>query len=362
MNISVKTTSHTYEVMIGHRILAEAFAKYKQLFAEADQIIVLTDQHVWQAQEKYFTESSSFAFKSFIMPAGESCKSFDNYEAVQTFLLEQRCTRKSLIIAFGGGAVGDLAGFVAATYMRGIAFIQVPTTILAHDSAVGGKTAINHPLGKNMIGAFYQPQAVLYDTALLSSLPEREVLSGMAEVVKHAMISDAKWLEEMLQGDLIELPEQLLAEYLALGIRVKANIVEQDETEQSVRKYLNLGHTYGHALEAAAGYGRLAHGEAVMIGLVYCLLLSERYGQITRNFTKQFFHFAVASGYPFAAVKDYSFDELTTYLVKDKKAEYGELQFVLLQAIGEPFVQKIELAVCQEVDNELRNLIAEVVS
>ncbi|WP_042477986.1 3-dehydroquinate synthase [Bacillus ndiopicus] len=362
MNISVKTASHTYEVIIGHRILAEAFAKYEQLFDKADQIIVLTDKHVWQAQEKYFTDNASFSFKTYIMPAGESCKSFENYEAVQTFLLEQRSTRKSLIIAFGGGAVGDLAGFVAATYMRGIPFIQVPTTILAHDSAVGGKTAINHKLGKNMIGAFYQPQAVLYDTMLLSSLPEREVLSGMAEVVKHAMISDAQWLEEMLEGDLVHLPEQLLAQYLASGIRVKANIVEQDETEQSVRKYLNLGHTYGHAIEAAAGYGRLAHGEAVMIGLVYCLLLSERYGKITRNFTKRFLHFAVANGYPFATVKDYSFDELTTYLLKDKKAEYGELQFVLLKTIGEPFMQKVELTVCQEVDNELRNLIAEVVS
>lgn len=362
MNISVKTTSHTYEVMIGQGILAKAFTNYAPLFEKADQIIVLTDEHVWQAQATYFTDSSFFAFKTFIMPAGESCKSFENYEAVQTFLLEQQCTRKSLIIAFGGGAVGDLAGFVAATYMRGIPFIQVPTTILAHDSAVGGKTAINHKLGKNMIGAFYQPQAVLYDTVLLVSLPEREVLSGMAEVVKHAMISDAQWLEEILQGNLVHLPEQLLAQYLALGIRVKANIVEQDETEQSVRKYLNLGHTYGHAIEAAAGYGRLAHGEAVMIGLVYCLLLSERYGQITRGFTKRFFHFVVANGYPFSAVNDYSFDELTTYLVKDKKAEYGELQFVLLKAIGEPFVQKVELAVCQEVDAELRNLIAEVVS
>ncbi|WP_107841526.1 3-dehydroquinate synthase [Metasolibacillus meyeri] len=361
MNISVKTASHTYEVVIGHHILAQAFANYKQLFDKADQIIVLTDKHVWQAQEKYFTESSFFAFKTFIMPAGESCKSFANYEAVQTFLLEQQCTRKSLVIAFGGGAVGDLTGFVAATYMRGIPFIQVPTTILAHDSAVGGKTAINHTLGKNMIGAFYQPQAVLYDTALLTSLPTREVLSGMAEVIKHAMIADTQWLEEILQGNVTQLPQELLAQYLALGVRVKANIVEQDETEQSVRKYLNLGHTYGHAIEAAAGYGRLAHGEAVMIGLVYCLLLSERYGQITRNFTKRFLHFAVANGYPFAAVNDYSFDELTTYLVKDKKAEYGELQFVLLKAIGEPFVQKIELAVCQEVDKELRSLLAEVV-
>ncbi len=361
MNISVKTASHQYEVVIGKNILAQAFQTYKELFDKADKMIVLTDAHVWEAQETYFTTSAPFDFKVFVMPAGESCKNFSNYEAVHTFLLEQQCTRKSLILAFGGGAVGDLAGFVAATYMRGIPFIQVPTTILAHDSAVGGKTAINHPLGKNMIGAFYQPQAVLYDTTLLGSLPQREVLSGFAEVIKHALISDANWLEDLMKsGPIINLSEDLLAQHLASGIRVKATIVEQDETEQSVRKYLNLGHTYGHAVEAAAGYGGLAHGEAVMIGLVYCLLLSERYGNITRDFTERFLQYAASNGYPFAAIKDYSFDELTNYLLKDKKAEYGELQFVLLQEVGHPFIQKIELEECRKIDATYRKLIAEV--
>ncbi|MEO4053164.1 3-dehydroquinate synthase [Solibacillus sp. CAU 1738] len=361
MNISVRAASHQYEVVIGKNILANAFTTYKPLFDKADKVIVLTDEHVWQSQQAYFSACATFDYNVFVMPAGESCKSFHNYEATQTFLLEQKCTRKSLIIAFGGGAVGDLAGFVAATYMRGVPFIQVPTTILAHDSAVGGKTAINHPLGKNMIGAFYQPQAVLYDTTLLNSLPEREVLSGFAEVIKHALISDEKWLNELMQIVSIKsLPEESLAQYLAEGIRVKARIVEQDETEQSVRKYLNLGHTYGHAVEAAAGYGGIAHGEAVMIGLVYCLLLSERYGNITRDFTTKFLQYAASNGYPFAAVNDYSFDELIDYLLKDKKAEYGELQFVLLKEVGEPFVQKVELAECREIDAIYRTLLAEV--
>lgn len=360
MKIPVRAASHQYEVVIGSGILKEAFESYKELFEKTDQIIVLTDEHVWAAQGDYFTSSCPYAFHEFIMPAGESCKSFDNFHAAHTFLLERKCTRKSLIIAFGGGAVGDLAGFVAATYMRGIPFIQVPTTILAHDSAVGGKTAINHPLGKNMIGAFYQPEAVLYDIRFLKTLPKREVLSGMTEVIKHAMISDSAWLNELMEQKIAQLDELTLAGHLAKGVSVKAKIVEEDETEQSVRKFLNLGHTYGHAIEAAAGYGGLAHGEAVMIGLVYCLLLGERYGTITRDFTTRFYQFARDNGYPFEAVHMYSFAQLTEYLLKDKKADYGQLQFVLLEEIGKPFVKKIELSECEEIDAELRTLLSEV--
>lgn len=361
MEIPVRAASHSYAVTIGKGILKQAVASLEAVFSKADKIIVLTDEHVWAAQQRYFEEQFDHSFAVFVMPAGEKCKSFENYLAAQTFLLEQKCTRKSLIIAFGGGAVGDLAGFVAATYMRGIPFIQVPTTILAHDSAVGGKTAINHTLGKNMIGAFYQPQAVLYDTEFLHSLSEKEVRSGMAEVVKHALISDAQWVSELLEGDHVtQLPEELLVNYLAHGVQVKAGIVEQDETEQSVRKYLNLGHTYGHAIEAAAGYGRVAHGEAVMIGLVYCLLLSERYGKIDHVFTKRFLQFALENGYPFEAVHQFTFEQLTEYLMKDKKADYGQLQFVLLDTIGKPFVEKIELAECAEIDQQLRNLLVEV--
>jgi 3-dehydroquinate synthase len=361
MQIPVRAASHSYVVTIGKGILKEAILANYAIINKADKIIVLTDQHVWAAQQHYFNEQFKHPYEVFVMPAGEKCKSFENYFATQTFLLEQNCTRKTLLIALGGGAVGDLAGFVAATYMRGVPFIQIPTTILAHDSAVGGKTAINHTLGKNMIGAFYQPEAVIYDIEFLHSLSEKEVRSGMAEVIKHALISDAKWVEELLEGELVtKLPEELLANYVAHGIQVKASIVEQDETEQSVRKFLNLGHTYGHAIEAAAGYGRVAHGEAVMIGLVYCLLLSERYGKIEHVFTKRFLQFALENGYPFEAVHEYSFKQLASYLIKDKKADYGQLQFVLLNTIGKPFIQKVGLEECALIDQQLRNLLAEV--
>ena len=361
MKIPVNTASNQYEVVIGSNILTSAIESLHEQLLRADKIIVFTDQNVWRAQSDYFSVNFPYPFEVFVMPPGEECKSFDNYKEAHTFLIEKKSTRKSLLIAFGGGAVGDLTGFVAATYMRGIPFIQVPTTILAHDSAVGGKTAINHPGGKNLIGAFYQPEAVIYDIHFLSTLNDREVRSGMAEVIKHALISDEVWLHELLSvHSITSIPNEQLASYLKAGIEVKANIVAQDETEQSVRKYLNLGHTYGHAIEAAAGYGGLAHGEAVVIGLVYALILSERYGKISREFTKSFLKFAYKNKYPIDAVSNYSFETLEPFLVKDKKVEYGELQFVLLNAIGEPFIQPIEISECREVDLEYRALLMEV--
>ncbi|KOS69158.1 3-dehydroquinate synthase [Lysinibacillus contaminans] len=361
MRVPVATKSHHYDVVLGHNFLAEAVKSFDDKLQKADKLIVFTDANVWAAQGDYFKANFPYEFEVFVLPGGEACKTFEQYNAAQTFLLEQKCSRKSFVFAFGGGAVGDLTGFVAATYMRGVPFIQIPTTILAHDSAVGGKTAINHPLGKNMIGAFYQPEGVVYDTIFIESLPEREVRSGTAEVIKHAMISNATWLKELMAADsVIHFTTEELAKQLKAGIEVKAKIVSEDETEQSVRKYLNLGHTYGHAIEAAAGYGKVAHGEAVMIGLVYCLLLSERYGELDRTFTKEFLQFALKNGYPFEAVNHYSFEELMEYLLKDKKAEYGVLQFVLLERIGEPFVRPIELAECKEVDAEFRQLLAEV--
>lgn len=361
MRIPVNTTSHRYEVIIGSNILHTAFDSFDAMLKKADKLIVFTDDNVWNAQGDYFKQQFPYSFEVFVMPSGEACKSFENYQNAHTFLIEKECTRKSFLFAFGGGAVGDLTGFVAATFMRGIPFIQIPTTILAHDSAVGGKTAINHPLGKNLVGAFYQPEAVIYDMVFLQSLSKREIRSGMAEVIKHALISDESWLMQLMASPSItNIESRQLALHLKSGIEVKANIVAQDETEQSVRKYLNFGHTYGHAIEAAAGYGGLAHGEAVMIGIVYALILSERYGHVNREFTKAFLSFAYKNGYPFDEVSKYSFETLQQFLLKDKKAEYGELKFVLLNKIGEPFVQPIELSECREVDIEYRSLLMEV--
>ena len=361
IRVPVETASHQYEVVIGNQFLTDAVKAFDHQLQKADKLFVLTDKNVWNAQGDYFKANFPYSFDVFVLPGGEACKTFEQYNAALTFLLEHKCSRKSFIFALGGGAVGDLTGFVAATYMRGVPFIQIPTTILAHDSAVGGKTAINHPLGKNMIGAFYQPEGVIYDMAFLQSLPTHEVRSGTAEVIKHALISDAAWLNELMTAEsVIDFDTETLAKHIQAGIEVKAKIVSEDETEQSVRKYLNFGHTYGHAIEAAAGYGKVTHGDSVMIGLVYALLLSERYGDIDRSFTTAFLKFAVRNGYPFGPVRDYTFEQLTNYLLKDKKAEYGVLQFVLLTKVGEPYVRPIELSECKEVDTEFRQLLAEV--
>lgn len=361
MKIPVNAASHSYDVVIGQNILQTAVKELEEKIAKADQLIVFTDENVWNYQQNYFKEQFPYPFEVFVMPSGEASKSFENFKNAHTFLIEKKCTRKSFLFAFGGGAVGDVTGFVAATYMRGIPFVQIPTTILAHDSAVGGKTAINHPLGKNLIGAFYQPEAVIYDLTFLQSLNDREIRSGMAEVVKHAAISNEKWLHElMIRAPFTSFEPQEFAEYLQMGIQVKAKIVEQDETEQSVRKFLNFGHTYGHAIEAAAGYGKLTHGEAIMIGMVFALLLSEKYGNIKREFTEKFVKFALKNDYPLYEVEHYPFTELKSYLVKDKKVEYGNLKFVLLNKIGEPYVETIDLQECEEVDQLLRKLLKEV--
>lgn len=357
MRIPVETPSHQYEVIIGERNLTEALQSIDDKIQKADKLIVLTDEHVWQAHAEHFTAAFPYDFTVHVMPAGEACKTFENYYAVQTFLLEQKATRKTMIFAFGGGAVGDLTGYVAATFMRGVPFVQIPTTILAHDSAVGGKTAINHPLGKNMIGAFYQPEAVLYDIHFLETLPKREVRSGMAETVKHALISNREWLDSLLQHTVYDFEGEALGAQLEKGIRVKADIVARDEEEHSVRKFLNFGHTYGHAIEAASGFGKVAHGEAVMIGIVYALLLGEKYSKLSHDFTKDVLAFALRSEYPFEAVSNFTFDELLSYMMKDKKVEYGKLQFVLLDEVGVPFVQEISTDEAREADERLRTLL-----
>lgn len=361
MKIPVRASSHTYDVVIGQNILQAAVKELDPIISKAEQLVVFTDENLWKYQQNYFKEQFPYPFEVFVMPSGEESKSFENFQNAHTFLIEKNCTRKSMLFAFGGGAIGDVTGFVAATFMRGIPFVQIPTTILAHDSAVGGKTAINHPMGKNLIGAFYQPEAVIYDLNFLQSLSEREIRSGMAEVVKHALISDEKWLNELLDSKpFAQIEPKDFAKHLQAGIQVKANIVEQDETEQSVRKFLNFGHTYGHAIEAAAGYGKLTHGEAIMIGMVFALLLCERYGEITRDFTEKFVKFALKNEYPLQEVNNYPFSQLKDYLVKDKKVEYGELKFVLLKTIGEPYVKTIDLQQCEEIDKEMRQLLEEV--
>lgn len=331
--------SHPYQVHIGNRALRALYEEYRELIEDADKIGIIADETVLKLHSNYFKMHvpSSDKVKYKVIPSGEQAKSISTYMDCQSFLLQEGFSRKSLILAFGGGATGDLAGFVASTFMRGIPFIQIPTTILAHDSAVGGKTAINHELGKNMIGTFYQPTAVIYDTHLLATLPTKEVRSGMAEVIKHAFISNESWLDELLAiQDFSSLSDEELALHLERGIAVKAAIVEEDEYEGGVRKYLNFGHTLGHAVEAASGYGKITHGEAVAIGMAYALQLSEH------EKLQHFLEWCNFNGYPLEKLHTLSYEKLQSYMKKDKKTAGGLLNFVLLQETGKPYLATVD--------------------
>lgn len=349
--LTVKTRQHTYDVHIGRFAYEKFSTVYRDRLEQADKIAIIADEQVAKRHLATLTDALAFVANKLVIttiPSGEASKTMATFADCQSFLLQEGCTRKSMVIAFGGGACGDLAGFVAATYMRGIPFIQCPTTILAHDSAVGGKTAINMPAGKNMVGAFHQPEAVLFQTPLFHTLPLREIRSGLAELVKHAFISDQQWTLELLANDSFTSPsDDWLAAQLLRGIQVKAQIVGEDEFEQSTRKYLNFGHTFGHAIEAAAGFGNVSHGESVMIGMIYSLLISEQLQQTEAAITDQFIAFLQQYDYPLQAIHTYSFEALYSFMQKDKKAMDGQLNFVLLNGIGHPFVTSVTKEQCK---------------
>lgn len=327
---TIETSTKQYEVVFG-----DCLQHMKQFIDDKkySSILFVTDDSV--APLHLHTIQGLFGedIHSFIIPSGETGKSFSVYYEIITKALELGLDRKSAIVALGGGVVGDAAGFVASTYMRGIGFIQVPTTILAHDSAVGGKVGINHELGKNMIGSFYQPDAVFYHLPFIETLPLEEVRSGFAEVIKHSLIAETPFFEE-LQEKIISLHNVSLEtwkHFLYVGIGVKAKIVMQDEKENGVRAFLNFGHTFGHAIEKLYGF---RHGEAVAIGMLFALWLSE---EITGKKLAyiQLKEYIIKLGYP-KLQSDVSEKEIMNFMKRDKKATYGEMTFVLLEEIGKP--------------------------
>ncbi|MGH2317605.1 3-dehydroquinate synthase [Planococcus sp. SE5232] len=346
-----------YTVHIGSGVFDLFADAYRPLLDAADRIVVIADERVAELHLQYLMGFlADWDIRVMTIPAGENAKSVETFMACHSFLLSENCSRNSLLLAFGGGATGDVAGFVASTFMRGIPFIQLPTTILAHDSAVGGKTAINHELGKNMIGTFYQPKAVLYDSKLLTTLPPGEIRSGMAEVIKHAFISNEEWLAELLAiRDFADISQEDLNRHLEKGIAVKAAIVEEDEFEGGVRKYLNFGHTLAHALEGHLGYGKITHGEAVVLGMAYALLLS---GHEKLN---EFIRWSNANGYPLHLLREIQFEALLPYMKKDKKSSKGALNFVLLEQTGKPFVEKVEEQHASKAYGKLVLQIGEVI-
>ena len=272
-----------------------------------------------------------------VLPDGEVHKTLDVLNNIYTALLKNRCDRKTTLIALGGGVVGDMTGFAAATYQRGVPFIQVPTTLLAQvDSSVGGKTGVNHPLGKNMIGAFHQPECVIIDTDTLATLPDKELSAGLAEVIKYGLIGDADffvWLEQNLDK-LLQRQPLALAYAIERSCTDKARVVAADEREAGSRALLNLGHTFGHAIETGAGYGAWLHGEAVAAGMCMAADLSRRLGWLEPEEYVRIEKLIQRAQLPTRAPKTLSAAQLREYMSVDKKVEAGKLRLVLPKGLG----------------------------
>jgi 3-dehydroquinate synthase len=285
-------------------------------------------------------KSAGISVLPIVLPDGEEYKNWETLNLIFDALLQNRAERKTTLIALGGGVIGDMTGFAAASYQRGVPFIQVPTTLLSQvDSSVGGKTGINHPLGKNMVGAFYQPQLVLADTDTLRTLPPRELSAGLAEIIKYGLIWDATffdWLEAHVEK-LRALDADAIAHAIYRSCEIKAEVVARDERESGVRALLNLGHTFGHAIEAGMGYGNWLHGEAVGAGMVLAARVSQRMGLISAQDVARSAALVARAGLPVEA-PGLGVERYLDYMGVDKKVEGGKMRFVLLKKIGEAFV------------------------
>ena len=303
------------------------------------QVLVVSNETVAPLYlERLLKSLAGFQVETVILPDGEQYKTLDTVDRIYTALLEHRFDRSCTLIALGGGVVGDITGFAAATYQRGVHFIQVPTTLLAQvDSSVGGKTGVNHPLGKNMIGAFHQPRCVIADTETLNTLDDRQLSAGISEVIKYGLIRDAgffDWLERHTP-DLLARDPQRLAWAIERSCRNKAEVVAADERESGQRALLNLGHTFGHAIEAAMGYGAWLHGEAVGTGMLMAADLSRRMGWIDDDELARIRAITALARLPVHTPPALDADEFLKWMAVDKKVQAGRLRLVLLKAIGE---------------------------
>jgi 3-dehydroquinate synthase len=342
--VAVDLDSRRYDVLIGSGLLTHqgAFAGlggHHAAIVTNDTLAPLYAQALLQTLSPLYQRVSIIT-----LPDGEAHKAWPALNTIFTALLEQQADRHTTLFALGGGVVGDMTGFAAASYMRGIDFVQIPTTLLAMvDSSVGGKTAINHPLGKNMIGAFHQPKRVIADLALLKSLPDRELKAGLAEVIKHACIADSgyfSWLETAVAA-ILKQDAPALAHAVKRSVEIKANVVARDETEQNVRAYLNYGHTFGHAIEAGLGFGVWLHGEAVGAGMVAAAHLSKALGYLSTDEVERIRALIAAAGLPTAMPPI----ELARYLDimrLDKKAGAGQIKYVVLPRIGDAVLQNAD--------------------
>jgi 3-dehydroquinate synthase len=354
--VAVALGSRSYSIQVGSGLLAGLGRHYVSLKLGA-RCAVISDVRVaplYAARVMKSLKQAGVEATLVTIPAGESAKRLRNVERCYDLLAKHRLERKSCIVALGGGVVGDLAGFVAATYLRGIPFIQIPTTLLAQvDSSVGGKTGVNLAAGKNLVGAFYQPRLVLCDLDTFKTLPEREFRAGLAEVIKYGIIYDAR-LFRLLEKEMPRILRRdptLLTRIVARSCEIKAEVVSQDETETGLRAILNFGHTIGHAIEAISGYGKFLHGEAISIGQVKAAQLSSRLTGLSGGEVARIRELFRRAGLPTALPMTRAFQvRLRDAMKLDKKVSQGEVKFVLATRIGEVrWGQKVSAALLDEV-------------
>jgi 3-dehydroquinate synthase len=350
ITVEVAVAQKPYDVLIGRGLIDEAGARIRPLLKRGRVAVVMdeTIRDLHGAQLARSLERAGVTMASAVVPPGEETKSFKGLEQLCDRLLALELDRGDLIVAFGGGVVGDLAGFTAAVLKRGVDFVQIPTTLLAQvDSSVGGKTAIDTPRGKNLIGAFHQPRLVLADLGVLETLPRRELLCGYAEVIKYGLLGDFAFFE-WLEGNgrrVLALEEGAVGYAVRRAVEMKAEIVAEDEREAGRRALLNLGHTFAHALEAETGFGEaLKHGEAVALGCALAFRFSARIGVCPGQDAERVSKAIGACGLPTRLVDLESHplrvERLIAHMSQDKKAEGGELTFILVRGLGEAFVAK----------------------
>ena len=338
MKLETTYKSNNYPIVVEHQAL-DQLHNYIEDYQDIVLVVDATVDINWKSTLEFIT--TEYDAHKLVIPSGETTKSFSFYEEMMETLLSKQLTRDTCLIAVGGGATGDFTGFLAATLLRGVDFIQVPTTILAHDSSVGGKVGINSKHGKNLIGAFYRPKAVIYDLNFLATLPYSEVLSGYAEVYKHALLSST----EAVQNIETQFPNATalaslneIEYYIFKGIETKLNIIIKDEKETNVRKFLNLGHTFGHAVEYTF---KIPHGHAVMIGMIYQFIVANQ--QLNQDFDiAHYIDYLSALNYPLDIINTFDFETLYHLMLKDKKNDQQGVQMVLLDGIGHPVVKHVD--------------------
>jgi 3-dehydroquinate synthase len=334
--LTVDLAERSYPIHIGTDLLRQA-----QLFTPhivGRKVAIVTNTTVAPLYMQQLREAlQDYELTEIVLPDGESYKNWETLQLIFDALLRDKHDRKTTLIALGGGVIGDMTGFAAACYQRGVNFIQVPTTLLSQvDSSVGGKTGINHPLGKNMVGAFYQPQAVVIDTATLQTLPSRELSAGLAEVIKYGLICDEPfltWLEAHVER-ILQLDNPALMETIERSCAAKARVVAADERESGVRATLNLGHTFGHAIETEQGYGVWLHGEAVSAGTVMALEMSQQLGWLSLSQRDRGIKLLVQAGLPIVPPASMTADTFLTHMAVDKKNIDGHIRLVLLRDLG----------------------------